>query len=141
MATEGPLIHDGAQTQAQANYSPTAALSGVVADGSGQFLAVKLYASTDRKTVLANSGGEAIYGILQNKPLAGQAADVGIAGVSKAVAGAAVTRGAGLMTDTSARLITATSSNHTVAFAIESAGTAGTVFTVAMVPGGGFVTP
>lgn len=128
MATEGPLIHDGSQTTAAADLST--GLNGPGA--SGQFLGVKL--SGNRQVGLASSGGEAIYGILQNKPRAGEAADVGIMGVSKAVAGAVVTAGNFLMTDTSGRFIPATGTNNRVAQAIEGASATGTIFTVAIVP-------
>jgi len=119
MATEGPLFHDGAQTTAA---------SGDLA--ASQFYAVKLTGA--RVVDLASAGGEPIYGILQNTPLAGQAADIGILGVSKAAAGAAFAAGAQLMTDTTGRLITATSTNHRVAVALEAAGAAGQIVTVAL---------
>lgn len=131
MATESPLIHDGAQTTALNNMSLTASLAGY--NSSGQWLAVKI--SGPRQIIAATSGGEAVYGILQNRPAAGQVADVGIMGVTKAMAGAQVTAPAALMTDTSGRLITATANNHRVAFAIESAAATGVIFTVALVPG------
>src|SRR3954471_8367514 len=101
MATEGPLIHDGSQTTAAADLS------------SSQFLAVKITAA--RSVNLASTGGEVAYGILQNKPTSGQAADVGILGISKAVGGAAFSAGAQLMTNTSGQLILRTSTNHCVA--------------------------
>jgi len=119
MATESPLIHDGSQTTAASGDLATA-----------QFYAVKLVGA--RSVDLANAGGEPIYGILQNTPLIGQAADVGIIGVSKAMIGAPVAAGAQLMTDTTARLITATSTNHRVAVALEAGGTAGQVISVAL---------
>lgn len=122
MATEGPLIHDGSQTQAGADLS------------AKQFFAVKIDTSADRQVVLASTGGEGIYGILQNKPAAGQAADVGIAGITKAQCGGTVTRGDLLMTDTAGKLITATSTNHAIGIALES-GVAGVVITVAIVSG------
>ena len=123
MATESPLLHDGGQTTAAADLS------------SSQFYAVKITAA--RSVNLANSGGEFIYGILQNKPTSGQAADVGILGVSKAVAGAAFSAGAALMTNTSAQLITATGTNHRIATAIEAATAAGQIITVALGPNSG----
>ena len=123
MATESPLLHDGAQTTAAADLS------------SSQFLAVKITAA--RQVNLANTGGEFIYGILQNKPLSGQAADVGFLGVTKAVAGAAFSAGAALMTDTSARVITATGTNHRIATAIEAATAAGQLITVVLGPNTG----
>ena len=123
MATESPLIHDGSQTVAAASLT------------TSQFYAVKLTGS--RAVNLASTGGEAIYGILQNKPASGQAADVGFLGVSKAIAGAAITAGAALMTDTSGRLITATSTNHRVGYAIESVSATNTIFTMMVLPGAG----
>lgn len=125
MATESPLCHHS-QCIAAANLSSTASLDGP--NGSGQFLAVKVTAS--RQVNLANAGGEAIDGILQNDPALGQAADVGFSGVSKAVAGAAFVAGALLMTDTNGRLITATSTNDAVAKAIEAATAANQIVTV-----------
>lgn len=121
MATESPLFHDGGQTQAAADLS------------GSQFYVVKITGA--RQVNLASAGGEAAYGILQNKPTTGQAADVGILGVSKAAAGAAFSAGAGLMTDTTGRLITwvvGSGSNHRVATAIETATAAGQLITVAL---------
>lgn len=127
MATESPLIHDGAQCVAAANYfNPATPLSGP--NGSGQFLGV--YISAARTVAVDATGGVAIYGILQNTPSLGQAADVGILGISKAVAGAALTFNDPLMTDTSGRVITATSTNHRFATALESATAAGQIITV-----------
>jgi hypothetical protein len=122
MATEGPLIHDGSQTTAAADLS------------ASQFYACKITAA--RSVNLASTGGEPIYGIIQNKPTSGQAVDVGILGVTKAVAGGSFSAGAALMTDTSGRLITQTGSTHRVATAIEAATAAGQLITVAIVPGG-----
>lgn len=121
MATEGPLTCDGSQHTAAADLS------------AAQFYAVKI--SGSRQVNLASSGGENIYGILQNKPASGAAANVGIVGVSKAIAGAVVTAGNYLMTDTAGRLIVATGTNARVAQAIEGASATGVVFTVAIVPG------
>ena len=116
MATEGFLIHDGTQTTAAADLS------------GNLFYCVKLTAS--RQVNLANTGGEVAYGVLQNKPTSGQAADIGVFGISKAAAGAAFSAGAQLMTDTTGRLITRTSTNHCVALAIEAATAAGQLITV-----------
>jgi len=137
MATEAPLIHDGGNTVAGTDMSGVSVtLAGP--NSSGQFLAVKITGS--RTVGLANAGGEAIYGILQNNPSLGYVADVGLMGVSKAVAGAAVAAGAELMTDTSARLITATSTNHRIGVALEAATAAGQLITVALIPTLGRIT-
>lgn len=62
------------------------------ADLSGkQFFLVKLDANG--KVVLAAAATDNIWGVLQNKPKAGQAAQVRQIGLSKVVAGAAITVG------------------------------------------------
>lgn len=134
MATEGTMLHDGGNTVAAANYyNPGSALSGP--NGSGQFLAVILSTTADRTSLLVSSGGAAIYGILQNSPALGDAADVCLVGISKAVGGAAITRGAALMTDSSARLVTQTGSNIVVGYALESCSGANDIFTAFITPG------
>lgn len=129
MATEGNLTHDGTQCTANANfYNPAVALFGV--NGSGQFLAVVLSAA--RVLSIASSATAPIYGILQNTPLATDPADVGIAGISKAVAGAAISAGAELTIDSSGRFITWTAggARMKMGMAIEAAGALGVVFTM-----------
>ena len=123
MATESPLFHDGAQTLAAADLS------------TKQFYAVKITAA--RAVNLASTGGEAIYGILQNNPTSGLAADVGFLGLSKAAVGAAVSAGDYLMTDTTGRLITATGVNKRVAQALEAGTVAGQLITVMLGPNSG----
>lgn len=102
---------------------------------AAQFKAVKI-TGADFAVNLASTGGEAILGILQNKPISGQAADVTAYGVTKALAGASYSRGALLMTDTSARLITATSTNVAVAIALEAAGAANEIRSVTLINAG-----
>jgi hypothetical protein len=106
MATEAPLIHDGAQCTAAADLS------------TKQFYAVQISAS--RAVNLSLTGG-LVYGILQNKPKAAQVADVGILGISKAAIGLAVsTAGWPLMTNTLGQLIPQTGTNHVCAYSIET---------------------
>jgi hypothetical protein len=121
MATEAVQIRDGSNTVAAANYSNGQSLAGP--SGSGQFLAVALSASADRTSVLASTQGQQVYGILQNKPTAGAAADVCLFGITKAVAGGTITRGSQLMVNASGQLITWTagSAYSQVAVALESA--------------------
>jgi hypothetical protein len=122
MATESPMMNDGAQTVAAANYyNPGSALAGP--GGSGQFLAVALSQSADRTSVLASVLGQQIYGILQNKPALGEVCDVCIHGISKAVVGAAATtRGKPQMVDATGAITdwTAGSSYAQVGYALES---------------------
>ena len=59
MATEGPLIHDGSQCVAAADYSPTGSgLAGL--NGSGQFLAV--YISAARTVTINGTAATVSYG-------------------------------------------------------------------------------
>ncbi len=98
MATESPLLHDGSQTvlstgnDARRTSITGSTLSGP--NGSGQFLCVSLSTITDRTVNFTSTASTAsgpglnrAYGVLQNTPGPGQAADVGIFGVSKVVAG------------------------------------------------------
>ena len=136
MATESPLLHDGAQTVAAANYGNNAGLAGSNtggttggASGSGQYLAVVL-TSAGRTSAVASTAGAQIYGILQNKPASGGACDVGIFGVSKAVAGGTIAAAQPLAVNASGQLVAWTSGNSyaQVGYAIESA-VSGQVFT------------
>ena len=128
MATEGPLVHDGSQTTANSDLST--GKGGQL--GSGQFLAVKLVGA---RLVDLCGAGDYAYGILQNKPAAGQAADVGIMGVTKAVCGGTIAAGDYLTPNASGQLITATTTAQPrIAVAIEAA-TMSTIFTAAIVPG------
>ncbi len=95
MATESPLIHDGSQTvlstAADARRSSITGSTLPGPNGSGQFLVVQLSTTVDRTVTVASTAPGVypapVYGILQNTPGPGQAADVGIFGVSKAVTG------------------------------------------------------
>lgn len=129
MATEGPMIHDGAQCIASANYTNTAGLAGP--SGSGQFLVVTLSQSVDRTVVVATGSTQQVYGVLQNKPAAGEVADVCIFGITKAVAGGTVTRGKPQMTMSGAGVTdyTATGGKAQIGYALES-GTTGQVVTI-----------
>lgn len=102
MSIDGNLTHDGTQTTAFANYNnPVTPLSGP--GGSGQYLAMFFQANRVSQ-VQTNQGGQMI-GVLQNSPFAGEACDIGISGITKAVAGAAVTFGTEMMVDSSGRFI------------------------------------
>lgn len=134
MATESPLIHDGSQCVAVANYyNPTVALLG--SGGSAQFLAVSLSAA--RTIQITANQTTLVYGILQNTPMATEAADVGISGITKAVAGAAITAGQVLMCGTGGtlgQLIPYTSAAFRVGVALEAASAQGVIFTMLLIP-------
>ena len=107
MATEGPLLHDGGQMTSSVNADKTTAayyginsagLAPGAASGSGQGLFVTI--SGSRTVAPAGSAGAQVYGVLQNAPKTGQAADVGIFGITKVVTGSGgVTAGHTIMTD------------------------------------------
>lgn len=128
MALDTPLQRDGGQMVANANlYNPGSALAGV--GGSGQFLAVVITAS--RTIGVQTTPGGQMYGVLQNQPAAAnEAADVGLNGVSKMVAGAAISAGAELMIDASGRFITWASGagNFKVGQCLETVAAANQVF-------------
>lgn len=121
MSTEGKNLTEGGNLIAASDLS------------AKQFYAVKAN-TTARQVALASTGGENIVGILQNAPIAGESAEVCFAGFCKAIAGAAVTAGDALMTDTAGKLITQTSTNAKVAVAHEAAGAANVLFMVRVIP-------
>ena len=74
-------------------------------------------------------------GILQNEPPSGSPGTVAIAGISKAIAGAAVAAGAQVMSDTTGRVITATGSGaYVVGVALEACNNANEVIRVLLLP-------
>ena len=90
--------------------------------------------SADRTVVLASSAGQQIYGILQNKPGSGQAADVGINGVTKAMVGTGgSTRGKPQMVTAAGSITdwTAGSGYSQIGYAQES-GAAGVIISIAI---------
>ncbi len=97
MATENNLIHDGTLLAGadfrNSTYSGSTKLG---PSGSYQYLAVRLSTVADRTVLGTTVDGQPIYGILQNKPASGDAADVGIYGTSKVVSGSTAI-GAGML--------------------------------------------
>jgi Uncharacterized conserved protein (DUF2190) len=131
MATEAPLIHDGSQCTAGVNMSATAALAGP--NGTGQFLGVKLSAA--RTVIPVAATADVPYGILQNDPISGFIADIGILGVSKAVAGAAIAAGKPLGFDASGRVVDATGQTwERIGVAIEAATAINQIITILIRP-------
>lgn len=140
MASEGPAYTDGGQTVAAANYyNPGSALAGP--NGSGQYLCVALSTSVARTSVLASVAGQQIYGILQNTPVSGEAAEVCFMGVTKAMTGSAgTTKGHAIMTDATGAVINWTSSSNKaqIGYCLET-GASTQVITVVLVPTGNTV--
>jgi len=89
------------------------------------------------KAVVFTSTGWALAGVgaqdvgfLQDKPTTDEVAQVLVNGVSKAVAGAAVAKGARLRTDATGRLVTAVATEEAVARALTAAGAANEILSV-----------
>lgn len=141
MATESPLIHDGSQSVLSTGFDfRNSTLSGSTLagpNGSGQFLLVTF--STGRtlqpftSTMLNLSTLNAVYGVCQNKPRAGDAVDVGIFGVTKMVsASTSITGGTVLQassTSGGAVVPFVGGNGNAVGIAIENATSVGQVFT------------
>jgi hypothetical protein len=131
MAGESPNLRYSGCVAAANYWNPGTALYGPF--GSAQYLAV--FISAARTVTLQTTGGGPMFGILQNSPALGQAADVAIGGISKAVAGAAISFSGSpvpLMVDTHGRLIawTAGGGNTQVAEALEGCSAADSIITV-----------
>lgn len=121
MATESPFLRDGSQTTASADLS------------AKQFYAVKITGA--RVVGLPTATTDLVYGILQNKPKSGDAADVAIFGICKALAGASLTAGSlvGVLSGGLIGTFTTSAGNMALGYAIEAAVSA-QVFTMYMFP-------
>lgn len=149
MATETPLLHDGSQCVLSTSFDARrSSLTGSTLNGpngSAQFYPVFL--STGRTVSLVSttfqnmSTATPVYGILQNTPQGGIAADVGIYGVTKMIGGSSSIVGGGLLqtSSTSAGQVTpyVGGNGRAFAMALENCTAIGSVFTAFMY-GAGF---
>jgi hypothetical protein len=103
---------------AAANYSATGQYRGMVAS-----------ASADHTAVLASVAGQQIIGILRNEPESGEACEIVIEGIAKAVAGGTIVRGDRLSVDANGALVASTGAGAIVGTALESAAS-GAIFSV-----------
>jgi hypothetical protein len=145
MATESPLLHDGSQTTLSTSYDARrSSISGTTnngPNGSMQFLAFALSTINGRQvvpcsTLFGASTAEIFYGILQNTPAPGTAADIGIFGITKAVAGSTISAGIPLQTSsTSAGMVVpwASGNGRQISVALENA-VVSQVFTMFLCP-------
>jgi hypothetical protein len=85
---------------------------------------------------ISSVAGTAIIGVLQNKPLAGEAAEVMTAGITKAQADAAITVNAEVSVSADGQFKTAVSGEVIVGVALEAAGAAGEIFALLLRNGG-----
>lgn len=93
-------------------------------------------ADANGQAAVAGAGVPTI-GVLQDKPsAAGIAGEIMGDGITKVVAGAAVTAGAQVMSDATGRAVTATTGNHIAGQALETAANAGEIISVFLKHGG-----
>lgn len=81
-------------------------------------------------TVNLAGDGEAVFGVLLNKPTAGQACEIGVGVILPVIAGDAVAAGASVAADATGRAVTATEGEYIFGIAVEAAGAAGRQFAV-----------
>lgn len=99
-----------------------------------QFTAVVL--DTTAGNVIPPGAGVAVYGVVQNNPVAGAVADVMVYGLTKMIVGAStVTVADKVMVDSAGKAVTATSTNFSIGWA-EETGAAGTTISVMLIPSG-----
>jgi hypothetical protein len=90
----------------------------------------------DNQVDVCDNVADRPIGILQNKPVAGEAATVRVQGVSKAVAGGAIAAGSTCGPDSDGQVIAVTADAKTViGIALNGAGAAGDVFSLLVTPG------
>ena len=97
------------------------------------------HAAADDQVQAAAAATDLVIGATQDvAPALGERVDIAVTGITYITAGAAITRGARLMSDASGRVITAAaaagSNVNTVGLALESAAAAGDVIRVLLVP-------
>jgi len=107
-----------------------------------QFYLVDCDAATSTSSITnvitPTAAGQKVLGVLQNKPAAGQEAQVMLLGISKVVAGAAVAAGDLVMSDNQGRAVTATpagafpATNFIVGRALNAAAAAGALISVVL---------
>ena len=100
---------------------------------AAQYKAVKF--DVNGNIVLAGAGEDAL-GILQDDPANGQVGTVKVYGVSKAIAGAAVARGAQVTPDAQGRVVAAAMGNTVIGKTLAAATGANEVIPVLVINGG-----
>lgn len=101
----------------------------------GQHRFVKPSTTADM-TIVRAGAGERAAGVLLNKPGSGEGAEVQIDGISKVEAGAAIVRGASVMSDANGQAVLATSGNAIQGIALRSVSNANEILEVLLVRNG-----
>jgi len=99
-----------------------------------QYLVVELGAG-DNQVDVCDAQGEISIGVLQNDPAAGEAALVQFLGTTKAVAGAAITKGARVTTGAAGKVEAAATGDYVIGRALEAAGADGDIIEVLLTLG------
>lgn len=107
-----------------------------------QYRAVKIAAGETVTT--ATAGTDSVIGICQEEVTAGDATagrlvNVMMLGVSRCIAGAAITIGATVMTDATGRVVAATATNRPIGIALQAASAAGDHVDVFLTPTGSVI--
>ena len=106
-------------------------LSARLDQSASQFLAVVASTVTNETIDLPSAQGQRVIGVLQNKPTAGVAATVAVAGsTTKMRASAAILTGAFVTTASDGRAITAASTNNVLGIALHAVTAANQLVTV-----------
>jgi hypothetical protein len=106
----------------------------LTADGDQSGNQYKFLKGDTTGVALQDSAGGACIGVLQNKPTDGLIAEVGIAGVTKVVAGGAVSLWDNIQSDATGRAATAASGDYSQGIALEAATAAGQIIAMLMRP-------
>ncbi|RPJ37167.1 MAG: DUF2190 family protein [Planctomycetaceae bacterium] len=110
------------------NYDTIPGLVASASLAAKQFHLVKL-STTSGQVKVAAAATDAIIGVLQNNPAAGEEAEVAYQGIAKCIAGGAVTKGLPVTSNSTGRAAnTTTGNNRLVGMALETTTTDGDIF-------------
>ena len=104
------------------------------ADLSGAQYALVRASAAGLTNIASLSTNSALVGVLQNKPLSGQAATVADFGLSKVIAGASATVNTYFTNDSSGRAVAAQSGDMIIGRFLEAPGAGGDIVTARLMP-------
>jgi hypothetical protein len=117
------------------NYITLPGLTASATLAAKQYYVVKM-ASTAKQVIVGAAATDAVIGVVQNDPAAGEEALVAIAGACKAAAEASVSAGDFVASSTTGRVKTTTTGNDDyVGKAIEASSAAGDIITIILAIG------
>ncbi len=104
------------------------------ADLSGKRYHIMRLSDRLKTNQASDAGGSSVFGVLQNKPQSGEAATLAYAGVSKVVAGGAVSVNTIITTNGSGRAAAVASGQMAIGRALEAAGADGDQISALLFP-------